>query len=175
MTLIHFRVCFSDPLTRSYSTLKLFRVDIFLPAPSFHQSATPMWLFVAILRVSEEDKMRHLTDGKLSPHQSLNRASKLRFMTQLAFKRACNLTLSQSKEMACNWIEKHKASVGSHWKFPKPADLEPSHDPGSHKCHPSQIPVACMCLSLSRVIQSPPSIVVVGDTIPDNFSHQSGD
>ena len=40
---------------------------MFLPAPSLHQSSTPKLLFVAILRVSKEDEMRHLTDGKLSP------------------------------------------------------------------------------------------------------------
>lgn len=67
LTLIHSCVCFSDPLTRTYSTLRVFRVDIFLPAPSSHQSTTPTMLFAAILRVPKEDKTRHLTDGKLFP------------------------------------------------------------------------------------------------------------
>lgn len=67
LTLIHSCVCLSDPLTRTYSTLRVFIVDIFLPAPSFHQSTTPTLLFVAILRVFKEDKTRHLTDGKLFP------------------------------------------------------------------------------------------------------------
>lgn len=108
-------------------------------------------------------------------HQSSNSASKLRFMTQLTSKRAWDPTLSQSKEMACNWIEKHKAGGRSRRKFRRPADLKPSHGPASHKCHPSQIPVVCWRLSLSNGIQIPLSIVAVGDMIPDNFSHQSGD
>ena len=33
LTLIHSCVCFTDPLTGTYSTLRVFRVDIFLPAP----------------------------------------------------------------------------------------------------------------------------------------------
>lgn len=64
---MHPCVCLHDPLTRTYSTLRVFSVDIFLPSPSFLQSTTPTLLFVDILRVSKEDKTRHLTDGKLFP------------------------------------------------------------------------------------------------------------
>lgn len=109
LTLIHSYVRASDPLNRTYSKLRVFRINMFLAAPSFHQPMTATLLFVAILRVSKEDKTRHLTDGKLSPPQSLNCASKLRFMTQLASKRAWYPTLSQSKDSACNWIKKHKS------------------------------------------------------------------
>ena len=178
LTLIHSYVRASDPLNRTYSKLRVFRINMFLAAPSFHQPMTATLLFVAILRVSKEDKTRHLTDGKLSPpprpspwtvRQSLDlwlnshlREHDIRHCHRVKTRRVIELKST-------------KASGRSHRKFPKPADLKPSHDPGSHKCHPSQIPVACMCLSLSHRIQTPPSIVAVGDTIPDNFSHQSGD
>lgn len=172
LTLIHCCVRFGDLLTGTYCTLRVFRFDAFLTAPSLHQFTTPVLLFVAILRISEEDKTSHLTDGKL-PHPHL--PSNLRIMTQLTSKRPWYPTLSERKDSPCNWIEKHKATSRLHKKIPKPKDLKSSHDPGSHKHHPSQIPVGCMRLSLPLATHTPPSIEVVVDTIPDNFSHQSGD
>lgn len=45
-TLIHCCVRFLNLLTRTYCTLRVFRLDIFLPVPSFHQSTNPMLLLL---------------------------------------------------------------------------------------------------------------------------------
>lgn len=77
LTLIHCRVCFSDLFTRTYSTLRLFRFDIFHPASSCYQSITSQTSLLPFL-ATKEDK-RHLSDCKLLTHP-LNCMSKLRFM-----------------------------------------------------------------------------------------------
>lgn len=79
LTLIHRRVCVSDLFTRTYSTLRLFRFDIFHPASSCYQSK-PSQTSLSPFLATKEDKRRHLTDCKLLPHP-LNCMSKLRFMT----------------------------------------------------------------------------------------------
>lgn len=78
LTLIHCHVCFSDLPTGTYSTLRVFRLDIFHPAFSYYQfiqSRTSSSPFLA----SKEDKRWHLTDCKLLSHP-LHSMSTLKFM-----------------------------------------------------------------------------------------------
>lgn len=158
LTLIHCRVCSSDLPTGTYSTLGVFRFDIFHPASSHYQSIQSQTSLSPFL-ATKEDKRSHLTDCKLLPHL-LNCMSTLRFML-----------LREPRIQQCH---REKTEDVTETKHAKPTVDHAGKSQSTKICYEVTTPVVPRTVP-GNPPPPPRSMDVTVNTIHDKFSPQPGD